>query len=125
MNISYGPIELVLVHYPCGNGQLRQTGWCTIHSTVLPEYECLKCGEARLDASNPDSVGPRRGKTQYKITMDVAMRSGPGTLYSGIRKLPYGSIVQAEDTGMFDWEQVSDEHGIIGWVPSTYLKRVE
>lgn len=63
-------------------------------------------------------------QTSYKATVTATslnVRSGAGTSYSVITKLPKGTVVDVLESASNGWKKIKTSNGTIGWVSGSYL----
>ena len=75
-----------------------------------------------IKVSSGSTSQPSTSTTKATVTAtSLNVRSGAGTSYSVITKLPKGTVVDVLESASNGWKKVKTSNGTIGWVSGSYL----
>ena len=75
-----------------------------------------------IKVSSGSTSQPSTSTTKATVTAtSLNVRSGAGTSYSVITKLPKGTVVDVIESASNGWKKVKTSNGTIGWVSGSYL----
>ena len=75
-----------------------------------------------IKVSSGSTSQPSTSTTKATVTADsLNVRSGAGTSYSVITKLPKGTVVDVLESASNGWKKIKTSNGTIGWVSGSYL----
>ena len=75
-----------------------------------------------IKVSSGSTSQPSTSTTKATVTAtSLNVRSGAGTSYSVITKLPKGTVVDVLESASNGWKKIKTSNGTIGWVSGSYL----